>query len=99
MTGANHASLHVVPSTRFPGWTPNGYQKSKARAIAAFIIRSAAGTLNPDNMSDAFTLAELPQLVAKFSADNWRTVAFQAGQSIPSDKEKILVVAYLSQCA
>ncbi len=65
----------------------NGYQKSKARAIAAVLILGAAASDTP--------MAQLPVLAAHMTADQWRTIAFQAGQANVDEPAKVLTIAYL----
>lgn len=54
---------------------PNKYQLAKARRIARFIEECAART------KEATTPFELSRMVALFTMDEWRTIAFAAGEA------------------
>lgn len=87
----NHAHLSLVSSRRVSAPAPNGYQKAKARQIAGVLLAACSGS--------SATLAELPGLVARMNASQWRTVAFQAGQPVPDYPTKLATVAYLIEAA
>lgn len=70
---------------------PNGYQKRKARLIAAVLILAAAQSETP--------MSQLAQLAARMSPDQWRTVSFQAGVAIADHAAKVLTIAYLETLA
>lgn len=76
------------PDGRLPARrATNHYQRRKARSIAAQILQAAA--------IGHTRFEELPTLAARMSDDQWRTVAFTAGQPVPSLVERMLVVALL----
>lgn len=59
----------------------------------------AACLLQASARSEQVSVRELPALAARMSADQWRTVAFQAGVAVPSHAAKRMTVAYLLQAA
>jgi hypothetical protein len=71
----------------------NRYQISKARKIAAFVTACAAKTKR------ATTAHELCKLVALMDADQWRTLAFQAGVAVADLDCKAATLAILRKRA
>lgn len=65
----------------------NGYQKAKAKKIAAVLLMAAAASDTP--------MTKLADLAAHMSNDQWRTVSFQAGVSVAEQPARVLVVAIL----
>ena len=86
----NHAHLSLVTSRRVPAPAPNGYQKAKARAIAGLLLEAGSGRFAP---------AELPRIAARMTADQWRTIAFQAGCPVPDYGTKLATIAYLIEAS
>lgn len=66
---------------------PNGYQKAKAKKIAGVLVRAAAAS--------TIAMSQLPELAARMTADQWRTVSFQAGVPVADRSAKVLVIALL----
>jgi hypothetical protein len=66
---------------------PNSYQRAKARKIAAVLIQAAAQSDTP--------FSQLPGLAARMSEDQWRTVAFQAGQSVADKAARVFTIGIL----
>lgn len=86
-----HAHLSLVPRSRFPALHPNGYQKTKARRIAASLIRACDGS--------SVTVHELPGIVARMSMAQWQTMAFQAGVAVADYTAKLLTIERLKKAA
>lgn len=70
----------------------NSYQKAKGRTIAAFLVRQCC-------VSPSCSIADLPKITAKFSDDNWRTVALAAGVAVADVPARACAVAYLIKLA
>ncbi len=66
---------------------PNSYQKRKAKAMAGALILAAAASETP--------MSQLPALAARMSFEQWRTLAFQAGQAVPDHAAKVMTIALL----
>lgn len=65
----------------------NGYQRRKAKALAGVLILAAAASDTP--------MSQLPALAARMSFDQWRCIAFQAGQSVPDHAAKVYTIGLL----
>lgn len=70
---------------------PNGYQKRKAKLIAAVLILAAAQSDVP--------MTQLAQLAARMSHRQWITVSLQAGVAVADHAAKVLTIAYLETLA
>ena len=66
---------------------PNGYQKSKAKKIAAVLLLAAAASETP--------MTQLAELAARMSHREWITVSLQAGVPVADKPARVLVVAML----
>ena len=91
METKRNAHLTIVGGRDLPVLPTNGYQASKARKMAACLLRAAA--------SSSVTIRELPQIAARMNMAEWQSVAFQAGVAVPDYSAKLLTIAYLRKAA
>lgn len=66
---------------------PNGYQNSKAKAIAGVLVLAAAASDTP--------MSQLPVLASRMNDDQWRTVSFQAGVPVADRATRIYTIGLL----
>lgn len=69
----------------------NGYQRSKARKMAAVILQGAAQTNIPYGW--------LPGLTGRMTDGQWRAIAFQAGIPVADHAARVLCVAILLEAS